>query len=282
MSPSTGAKVLGYIRVSTEDQAREGVSLDAQESRLRDYCRAREWELVDVIRDEGRSAKDLRRPGLQAILAALPKKQRGWGALIVVKLDRLTRSVKDLAGLTEAFQRAKVGFTSIAENVDTTSASGELFLNIIGALSQWERKAIGERTRAAMDHLRTTRRRIGSTPYGYRVEPTHVRRLKRNGKLEAARLIPDAAEQRVLTEILALHGRGLPLRAIAGTLAQRGLLARCGRPFAPQTLHRLVTQGALRDKDGRDSPLDSVAPGVLLILDERRRALLDDGSEDEP
>jgi site-specific DNA recombinase len=119
MSPSTGAKVLGYIRVSTEDQAREGVSLDAQESRLRDYCRAREWELVDVIRDEGRSAKDLKRPGLQAILAALPKKQRGWEALIVVKLDRLTRSVKDLAGLTEAFQRAKVGFTSIAENVDT-------------------------------------------------------------------------------------------------------------------------------------------------------------------
>jgi hypothetical protein len=64
-----------------------------------------EWELVDVIRDEGRSAKDLRRPGLQAILAALPKKQRGWGALIVVKLDRLTRSVKDLAGLTEAGPR---------------------------------------------------------------------------------------------------------------------------------------------------------------------------------
>jgi DNA invertase Pin-like site-specific DNA recombinase len=141
-----------------------------------------------------------------------------------------------------------VGFTSIAENVDATSASGELFLNIIGALSQWERRVIGERTRAAMDHLRATRRRIGSTPFGYLVDPTQVRRLKPNGKLEAARLIPDAAEQRVLAEILALHGwGGLPLRAIPAALAQRGILARCGRPFAPQTLQRLVTQGTLRD-----------------------------------
>jgi DNA invertase Pin-like site-specific DNA recombinase len=239
---------VGYVRVSTEDQAREGVSLEAQEARIRAFCEAKGWALVDVVRDEGKSAKNTKRPGLQDILAALPRRQRGWDALVVVKLDRLTRSVRDLGELMEAFKKARVAFTSIQESVDTSSASGELFLNIIGSLSQWERRAIGERTRDAMAHLRAMRRRVGSTPYGYRVDPTHVRRRKPTGKLEAARLIPDPAEHRVLAEILELRGRGFTLRAIADALEHRGILARCGQPFAPQTLKRLVTQGTLSDR----------------------------------
>jgi len=136
-------RVIGYVRVSTDDQAREGVSLDVQETRIRAYCEAKGWQLVSVVRDEGKSAKDLKRPGLQQILAALPKRGRCFDVLVVVKLDRLTCSVRDLGNLTDAFKRARVGFTSIQESVDTASASGELFFNLVASVSQWERRAIG-------------------------------------------------------------------------------------------------------------------------------------------
>ena len=228
MSPSTGAKVLGYVRVSTEDQAREGVSLDAQEARLRDYCRAREWALVGVIRDEGRSAKDLKRPGLEQILEALPRKHRGWDALIVVKLDRLTRSVKDLGTLMEAFKRARVAFTSIQESVDTSSASGELFFNLVASVSQWERRAIGERTKAALAHLQASGRRVSRfAPYGQRIAAD-------------GRLVPDPVEQAVRRAVASLARRRLSLRAMAARLAAQGHVSRTGQPFTPKAVKRLL------------------------------------------
>ena len=100
-------RAIGYVRVSTDDQAREGVSLDVQEARIGAYCEAKGWQLVSVVRDEGKSAKDLKRPGLQEILGALPKRQRPFDALVVVKLDRLTRSARDLGNLMEDFKRAR-------------------------------------------------------------------------------------------------------------------------------------------------------------------------------
>jgi site-specific DNA recombinase len=121
-------RAIGYVRVSTDDQAREGVSLDVQEARIGAYCEAKGWQLVSVVRDEGKSAKDLKRPGLQQVLVALQKRQRCFDALVVVKLDRLTRSVRDLGNLMEAFKRARVGFTSIQESVDTAKhALGHTF-----------------------------------------------------------------------------------------------------------------------------------------------------------
>jgi site-specific DNA recombinase len=128
--------VTGYVRVSTEDQAREGVSLDAHEHRLRAYCQAKAWTLTAVVRDEGRSAKDMNRPGLQRILADLAKRRRGWDGLVVTKLDRLTRGVRDLGELTTTFRRARVAFVSLDESVDTGSAAGELFLNVVVSISQ--------------------------------------------------------------------------------------------------------------------------------------------------
>lgn len=165
-------RAVGYVRVSTDDQAREGVSLDAQEARIRAYCEARGWVFTTVVRDEGKSAKDLNRPGLQRLLGALPRRHRDFDALVVVKLDRLTRSVKDLGTLMEAFKRARIGFTSIQESVDTSSASGELFFNLVASVSQWERRAIGERTKAALAHLRAAGRQVSRwAPYGFRAAP---------------------------------------------------------------------------------------------------------------
>jgi site-specific DNA recombinase len=101
MGTQRRTKAVGYVRVSSEQQASEGVSLDAQRHRLRDYCKAMDIELVDIISDEGYSASTLKRPGLQVALTML--KQRRADSLIIVKLDRLTRCVKDLGTLCEQY-----------------------------------------------------------------------------------------------------------------------------------------------------------------------------------
>jgi DNA invertase Pin-like site-specific DNA recombinase len=99
-------KVIGYVRVSTDEQVSTGISLDVQEEKINAYCRAKDWELVKIVRDPGLSAKNLRRPGLQSILEIVPKRngKRGFDGIVVVKLDRLTRSVGDLAYLNRLFE----------------------------------------------------------------------------------------------------------------------------------------------------------------------------------
>jgi site-specific DNA recombinase len=157
----------------------------------------------------------------------------------VVKLDRLTRSVRDLGNLMDAFKRARVGFTSIQESVDTASASGELFFNLVASVSQWERRAIGERTQSAMAYLRAQGRRISRQPrFGARFDA-------------AGRVQADPREEATLSTILRLREAGLSLRAISAELARQGILARSGRPFTASTLGQLVRQGSLADGQPR-------------------------------
>ncbi len=171
MPATIAPRAIGYVRVSTEDQAREGVSLDVQASKIRAYCEAKGWALTEIIRDEGRSARDLNRPGIRRVREMARKRNgaRVADVLVVLKLDRLTRSVKDLGTLMDEFRRLRFGFTSIQEAVDTTSATGELFFNIVASISQWERRVIGERTSAALQHRRAQGQRVSRDPFGWRV-----------------------------------------------------------------------------------------------------------------
>ena len=93
-TPPRRLRAVGYVRVSTDQQAQEGVSLDAQQVRIRAHCISQDLDLVDLIIDDGYSAKSLERPGVKRVLAML--KEGRADAVVVVKLDRLTRSVKDL------------------------------------------------------------------------------------------------------------------------------------------------------------------------------------------
>jgi DNA invertase Pin-like site-specific DNA recombinase len=124
-------------------------------------------ELVEIIVDGGESAKSLQRPGMEQLLALVEGKR--VDAVIVAKLDRLTRSVKDLCTLLERFERRGVALISVAESLDTGSAAGRLVLNIMTAVSQWEREAIGERTRDALSHKRQRGERVGNIPFGSRL-----------------------------------------------------------------------------------------------------------------
>lgn len=220
-------RAIGYVRVSTDEQAATGVSLAAQQDKLRAYCELYEIELAAVEVDAGLSAKSLDRPALQRALAAL---RRGdANALVVVKMDRLTRSVRDLADLLDEFQDEKRALLSVNEQIDTRSASGRLVLRVMTSVAEWEREAIAERTATAMRHLADRGRYTGGrVPYGYE--------LAEDG--ETLRLC--ASEQEVIATARRLRADGFSLRAIAEALAQGGRLSRTGKPFAVSAIAAML------------------------------------------
>ena len=154
---------VGYVRVSTEKQADVGISLEAQTEKIQAMAVVQGLELDEVIIDAGESAKSLSRPGMERLLQLVDS--GAAETVIVAKLDRLTRSVKDLAELLEHFNRRGASLVSVAESLDTGSASGRLVLNIMTAVSQWEREAIGERTRDALSHKKAKGERVGTIPW---------------------------------------------------------------------------------------------------------------------
>ncbi len=163
-------RVVGYSRVSTLEQSREGVSLDNQEHKIRAYVDLKDLELVEMIVEEGKSGKTMNRPGLQKILSLIDKKE--IDGVICYKLDRLTRKTRDLLYLIEdVFSKNNIQFISLNENIDTSSASGKFFLTVMGAMAQMERDLIAERTIDALQELTRQGRRLGSPdklPLGFR------------------------------------------------------------------------------------------------------------------
>src|SRR4030043_1815528 len=163
---------VGYVRISTEDQAKEGVSLDNQKSKIKAYCQLEDLELREIVEDAGLSAKNLRRPGVQKVLRLA--RRREIDAVVVYKLDRIFRSTVDALETTKAFDKWGVSFHSIEETLDTRSAMGRFFFALTAALAEMERRLIGERTKAALSHKRTKRESIGgyAPPYGYDLDDT--------------------------------------------------------------------------------------------------------------
>ena len=213
-SPS---RTIAYLRVSTDKQADHGVSLAAQEAKVRAYASLYDLELVDVVVDRGASAKSLDRPGLQDALRRLDSGEAD--NLLVVKLDRLTRSVKDLGTLLDRYftRDGGPGLMVVAEQVDTRSAAGRLVLNVLMSVAQWEREAIGERTSAAMSHKRDRGEYTGGrVPYGWSVGP------------DGTTLVPVQDEQTTIRVAQDLRSKGLSLRKVGAALVDAGHHPRSG------------------------------------------------------
>jgi DNA invertase Pin-like site-specific DNA recombinase len=219
-------KALGYVRVSTDKQAERGISLEAQAEKIRAMAVVHNAQLAEIIVDGGESAKSLNRPGMARLLAMVDAGE--VQTIIIAKLDRLTRSVKDLCTLLERFERRGVALVSVAESLDTSSAAGRLVLNIMTAVSQWEREAIGERTRDAMRHKRSNGERVGNIPYGFR--------LAADGR----HLEQDPGEQTVLAEIRRFRREGTTLRGIAAALNHRALQTRRGTAWRLESVARAL------------------------------------------
>lgn len=154
--------VIGYMRVSTDEQATSGLGLDAQRAAIEAECERRGLQLIDLITDAGLSAKNLQRPGLADALARLDAGDAS--ALMVSKLDRLTRSVHDATGLMIRADRAGWGLIALDMAVDTTTPQGAAMAQVLAVFAELERRLIGQRTRDALAAKRAKGVRLGRPP----------------------------------------------------------------------------------------------------------------------
>lgn len=219
---------IGYVRVSTEEQAADGVSLAAQKARIQAWCDANGYTIADVFIDAGLSGgRADNRPGLQAALDAACKTK---GALVVYSLSRLARSTKDAITISERLDKAGADLVSLSERIDTTTAAGKMVFRMLAVLAEFERDQISERTATAMQYKRTRGEYTGGeAPYGWRVAADGV-------SLEA-----DATEQAVIALACELRRAGLSLRKVGERLAAQGSRQRNGSPWHPQTVKVVLT-----------------------------------------
>jgi len=227
MTSKHSIRAVGYVRVSTEEQATSGLSLTHQKTRIVAYAKASDFNLVEVIEEGGKSAKNLKRPGLTRALEIL--EGGGAQALVVLSLDRLTRSVKDLGHLVEFFDRTNTALVSVQDSINTMTAAGRLVLNVLGSIAQWEREAIAERTAAAMAVKRHRGEKTGGTvPYGFDVT-------------EKGRLVPNSREQDAVKLITRLRKRKYSLRKIGEILTEQGFTPKREGVWHPQTIKQILT-----------------------------------------
>lgn len=151
--------VVAYLRVSTAEQGKHGAGLPAQLETIQRECKRRGWHLERVFQDAGFSARDLRRPGIQAALETLARREAA--GLVVAKLDRLSRSMIDFTGLMDRAQREAWALVALDCAVDTTTPAGEAMANVLATFAQFERRLIGQRTQEALAERRRQGVRLG-------------------------------------------------------------------------------------------------------------------------
>jgi len=218
-------RVAGYLRVSTEDQAESGLSLQNQELKVVGLAGVHDWEVVAVVEDSGVSAKSVNRPGLQRVLSLV--RSRKIDAVVVYKLDRLTRNLRNLLDLLEIFHRFKVRLVSVTEAIDTESATGRMLVSILGVIAEWERGIIAERTSAALGQLkRNGKRYSGLAPFGWRYT-------------EDGEMVPVENERETLRIIGGLTEKGCSLRKIAAELETQGRKPRKAKRWHPTVISSL-------------------------------------------
>lgn len=205
----TTVRALGYLRVSTDGQVESGAGLDAQRAALLAEGERRGWD-VEIVTDAGLSGKNMRRPGL---LAALDRLDRGEAdVLVATKLDRVSRSVRDFAGLLDRAQHN--GWTIVLLDLgDTSTAAGEMTANVIASAAQYERRLIGQRTREGLAAKRAAGVRLGR---------------------------PSALPLSVVVRIVDEHLTGRSLRAIAEGLTADGVPTARGGEWRASTVQAVI------------------------------------------
>ncbi len=223
-------KVAIYIRVSTEEQAKEGYSLDAQRQQLEDYSVANDLTIVDVYTDDGYSGRNTNRPEYRRMMADMPL----WDSILVLKMDRIHRNTRNFLEMMDLLRKKGKGFISKQEKLDTDSAMGNFIMQLIQSIAQLESEQIGERTRDGMRQKAETlnksddaKRTMGFTPpFGYRIQ---------DGKL-----VDDIDEQFVVSMIFELYACGETIDSICYSLNRQSLLTRKGNPWNKYNLRNIL------------------------------------------
>jgi DNA invertase Pin-like site-specific DNA recombinase len=205
-------RVLAYVRVSSDEQAESGAGLEAQRAAIRQECERRGWQIVEVIEDAGFSAKDLKRPGVRA---ALDELERGRAdALVVAKLDRLSRSMLDFTTVMAKAQKEGWALVALDCAVDTTTPAGEAMAHVLATFAQFERRLIGQRTREALAVKRQQGVRLGR---------------------------PQSIPPKLARRIRSMRSRGLTLQAICDRLNAEGIpTPRGGAVWRPTSLRAVL------------------------------------------
>jgi DNA invertase Pin-like site-specific DNA recombinase len=222
---------LAYVRVSTNEQALEGISIEAQLQVIRDYARFRKLELVEELIDPGVSASKPLRERLGGAELFELAQQDHIKAIIAYKLDRLFRDAADCLTVTGQWDKLGVDLHLVdlgGQPIDTSTAMGRFFLTIMAGVAEMERNLIRERTKAAMAHLAATGKRVGGLSYGWGVG------------LDGKTLVRDVEEAAVVAKARQLHEQGLSLRRVAQELSAQGFQSRTGLPFHPQQISRML------------------------------------------
>lgn len=204
-------RVALYTRVSTEDQAKEGFSLDAQLDRLRLYAAAQDWTIAGEYVDEGHSGRKTNRPAYQKMLA----ERDAWDTLLVMKMDRIHRNSRNFMAMMDQLTRENKGFASVTESLDTSTAMGRFVMDIIQRIAQLESEQIGERVFVGMEQkAKTSGGSLGKpAPFGYIYGPESV-------------LQPVAGEAPFVLEAFERFRDGAGKQAIATWLNQAGVATR--------------------------------------------------------
>jgi DNA invertase Pin-like site-specific DNA recombinase len=212
MTDKTDLRVIGYLRVSTEEQKDSGAGIAAQREAILAECRRRGWHLVEMVEDAGYSAKDLKRPGVQLALDVLRRGEAD--ALVVAKLDRLSRSMLDFSGVMATASKQGWGVISLDCAVDTTTPAGEAMASVLAVFAQYERRLIGQRTRDALAAKKADGVRLGR---------------------------PQQIPPRVVTRILRERRKGQSLASIAESLNNSGIpTVHGGRQWWPSTVRSVL------------------------------------------
>ena len=213
-----------YTRVSTEDQAKEGYSLDAQSKRLEAYCRVRGWEISGIYRDEGYSGRNSTRPEYQRMF----DESDSWDVLLVLKMDRIHRNSVNFALMMDDLRRKGKEFNSMQEKFDTTTAMGRFVMDIVQRIAQLESEQIGERVKVGM-----VRKAMSGTgymgsghPFGY---------VYNNGTLTVVEY-----EAQTVRNVFDMRLKGMSLQNIADTLNNSFISTKKGCKWNKQTVYNIL------------------------------------------
>lgn len=243
-------RVAIYARVSTEDQAKEGYSLDAQIDRLRAYCQAKGWEISGEYVDDGHSGRDTRRPAYQRML----EERDNWDTILVIKMDRIHRNSKNFMEMMDDLKKWGKEFSSMQESLDTSTAMGRFVMDIIQRIAQLESEQIGERVYMGMRQKATTKGgALGSpAPYGYEFLNGH--------------LAVNEEEATIVRTIFDKYLAGATTSELASELIKRGVPTKKGGEWSSRTISAILRNpvhcGYLRWDDilreGNHEPIISI------------------------
>jgi DNA invertase Pin-like site-specific DNA recombinase len=225
--PKSSLTAVGYVRVSTDMQASDGLSLDAQRQAIRDYC-AHHGLKLSKIYDDVESGGRADRPGLAAALSA------SFDVFVVLKFDRLSRSIKHFCEVYEKHFASGSGkeLVAIREAIRLDSALGRALVSILLVFAQMEREATGERTKEAISYIRRSGYHFGKVPYGHRTVPA-----PENPRYRI--LVDDPAEQAILAQIKAWLTEGWGLTQIAAQLTADGVEPPQGAKWTKSLIYNL-------------------------------------------